>query len=237
MGGNLKGPPMKFRFFNTALISLSLSICALVNVANATLITETWQATVTGTLNNNLFQVNDTLNWTVTYDDSDLIMHTYSDGLDGIAQTSDDTVDETLDASCPSGSFCNFFTVAADAHVNLNDILVIMYDYVNYMNIDLLDIQNYNDAQRYQTGDYEGRAYVRHYMDSVQLNANFDLQRGDLGFGGLYVYTTNGVLGVNMDNIRILPPIDMIPVPEPSTLAIFALGMIGLASRRFKKQS
>ena len=27
------------------------------------------------------------------------------------------------------------------------------------------------------------------------------------------------------------------PVPEPSTLAIFALGMIGLVSRRFKKQS
>ncbi|MGL1958703.1 MAG: PEP-CTERM sorting domain-containing protein [Colwellia sp.] len=25
------------------------------------------------------------------------------------------------------------------------------------------------------------------------------------------------------------------PVPEPSTLAIFALGMMGLASRRFKK--
>jgi hypothetical protein len=29
----------------------------------------------------------------------------------------------------------------------------------------------------------------------------------------------------------------LIDVPEPSTLAIFALGMIGLASRRFKKQS
>jgi hypothetical protein len=26
-------------------------------------------------------------------------------------------------------------------------------------------------------------------------------------------------------------------VPEPSTLAIFALGIVGLASRRFKKQS
>jgi hypothetical protein len=26
-------------------------------------------------------------------------------------------------------------------------------------------------------------------------------------------------------------------IPEPTTLAIFALGMIGLASRRFKKQS
>jgi hypothetical protein len=30
---------------------------------------------------------------------------------------------------------------------------------------------------------------------------------------------------------------DPIPAPEPSTLAILALGMIGLASRRFKKQS
>ncbi|TWX66411.1 PEP-CTERM sorting domain-containing protein [Colwellia sp. C1TZA3] len=31
--------------------------------------------------------------------------------------------------------------------------------------------------------------------------------------------------------------VDNVLVPEPSTLAIFALGMIGLASRRFKKQS
>ncbi|MFT5297631.1 MAG: hypothetical protein ACI9YH_003667 [Colwellia sp.] len=30
---------------------------------------------------------------------------------------------------------------------------------------------------------------------------------------------------------------ESVQVPEPSTLAIFALGMIGLASRRFKKQS
>jgi len=31
--------------------------------------------------------------------------------------------------------------------------------------------------------------------------------------------------------------VDPKPVPAPTTLAIFALGMIGLASRRFKKQS
>jgi hypothetical protein len=29
----------------------------------------------------------------------------------------------------------------------------------------------------------------------------------------------------------------LIAVPEPSTLAIFALGMMGLVSHRFKKQS
>ncbi len=32
-------------------------------------------------------------------------------------------------------------------------------------------------------------------------------------------------------------PRDQIDVPEPSTLAIFALGIMGLAARRFKKQS
>ena len=36
-------------------------------------------------------------------------------------------------------------------------------------------------------------------------------------------------------NIDTTPAVNA--VPEPSTLAIFALGMIGLASRRFKKQS
>jgi len=40
-------------------------------------------------------------------------------------------------------------------------------------------------------------------------------------------------LAYGIDNISF----SSTTVPEPSTLAIFALGMIGLASRRFKKQS
>jgi hypothetical protein len=46
--------------------------------------------------------------------------------------------------------------------------------------------------------------------------------------------------GLNYDNIwqrYVLVDSGPASVPEPSTLAIFALGMIGLASRRFKKQS
>lgn len=39
-----------------------------------------------------------------------------------------------------------------------------------------------------------------------------------------------------IDNVRVLRE-ESISVPEPDTLAIFAFGMIGLASRRFKKQS
>jgi len=41
-------------------------------------------------------------------------------------------------------------------------------------------------------------------------------------------------VGVALTRTSTLPS-PSLPVPEPSTLAIFALGMIGLASRRFKK--
>jgi len=44
----------------------------------------------------------------------------------------------------------------------------------------------------------------------------------------------SGAQTLAIDSIKIGASVD---VPEPSTLAIFALGMIGLASRRFKKQS
>jgi hypothetical protein len=47
------------------------------------------------------------------------------------------------------------------------------------------------------------------------------------------VTQTEGLSGWALDNIVKAG----VEVPEPSTLAIFVLGMIGLASRRFKKQS
>lgn len=42
-------------------------------------------------------------------------------------------------------------------------------------------------------------------------------------------------IGVALTRISTVPSTSL-PVPEPSTFAIFALGMVGLASRRFKKQ-
>jgi hypothetical protein len=46
-------------------------------------------------------------------------------------------------------------------------------------------------------------------------------------------FTAISYRAANFTTVPAAPP----SVPEPSTLAIFALGMIGLASRRFKKQS
>jgi hypothetical protein len=54
---------------------------------------------------------------------------------------------------------------------------------------------------------------------------------------------TNGIFDINQPvsshGFERIFHIDLVAVdvPEPSTLAIFALGMIGLVSRRFKKQS
>ncbi|WP_259368508.1 MULTISPECIES: PEP-CTERM sorting domain-containing protein [unclassified Colwellia] len=63
------------------------------------------------------------------------------------------------------------------------------------------------------------------------IGIGFDL--GSLKTGEKIDIKYNYVMGLSVDTLDI-PRTD---VPEPSTLAIFALGMIGLASRRFKKQS
>ncbi|WP_159822808.1 PEP-CTERM sorting domain-containing protein [Colwellia sp. 20A7] len=40
---------------------------------------------------------------------------------------------------------------------------------------------------------------------------------------------------IDIVSVNSVGPVSSVNVPEPSTLAIFALGIIGLASRRFKK--
>ena len=47
----------------------------------------------------------------------------------------------------------------------------------------------------------------------------------------------NSIHSRNLSGFSSFDNLNVSKVPEPSTLTIFALGMIGLASRRFKKQS
>jgi hypothetical protein len=56
-------------------------------------------------------------------------------------------------------------------------------------------------------------------------DVKFNMFTTALGYGGWELHVRDASFSVTSE------------VPEPSTLAIFALGMIGLASRRFKKQS
>jgi hypothetical protein len=68
--------------------------------------------------------------------------------------------------------------------------------------------------------------YITDGDTSININTNNPSNNDNIFLAGFYV---SGVASFNEK-----PPTG---VPEPSTLAIFALGMIGLASRRFKKQS
>jgi hypothetical protein len=72
-------------------------------------------------------------------------------------------------------------------------------------------------------------------------NRSYDLTSALSSFAGqlvrleFYQNTQRNYFNVNIDNVSLKS--ETVDVPEPSTLVIFALGMIGLASRRFKKHS
>jgi len=128
------------------------------------------------------------------------------------------------------------------------------------------DLNNPSGNIRYQTlGNVGSREFVvgfynvsRFYNDpSVtfemilhEATNNIEFQYGamndDNSKYGIGISNTDGTSGldvcfnscqqpINFNNSGYL--ISSVSVPEPSTLAIFALGVIGLASRRFKKQS
>jgi len=81
-------------------------------------------------------------------------------------------------------------------------------------------------------------------LADTEIAANEYFSSASLVSIGLGVGSSNqGVTGyvdnvsVNVGNFSKTYDFEKVDVPEPSTLAIFALGMMGLASRRFKKQS
>jgi hypothetical protein len=111
------------------------------------------------------------------------------------------------------------------------------------------------------TGDFAD-AMITYIFDSLDALSGFNYDVADLSFqqfyccGGGATSTNSPIPGALLTmgtgsptsfNITVTdrsynftavfgqPNINS--VPEPSTLAVFALGMIGLASRRFKKQS
>jgi hypothetical protein len=96
---------------------------------------------------------------------------------------------------------------------------------------------NYSLVQDYVTGVRQFQLNNDRYTASLDLSAPNDPRRSAVmyyldDFGSDIETVIAYELGA-VTSGPATPP----SVPEPSTLAIFALGMIGLASRRFKKQS
>jgi len=106
-------------------------------------------------------------------------------------------------------------------------------DYTPYMQnkVDVFDGSSW--VNLWQSGASPGVQDSSWALQSFDIssynNQNLQVRMG-------YNITSGGVYTVSQWNIDDVS-ISGVKVPEPSTLAIFALGMIGLASRRFKKQS
>ena len=197
--------------------------------ANAALITERWQATVEDT-NNTIFALGDKVEWAVTFDDTSLIMYEYSDGADDLSNTDDDTISNIYDASCPTGNVCGTYKMASEAIFDFTLLFTqiettpgIIPNNVNSSRVNQVSLDN-TDRMHYWYRVDSFSFDSKHYANGA-TRTRFEY------------YAFNQYLDVRLSEATQLLDDNLVSAPEPSTLAIFALGMIGLASRRFKKQS
>jgi hypothetical protein len=110
-----------------------------------------------------------------------------------------------------SFGFKNDFDSLLDPEIyTIDALLADLYTGSGFYNMDQSDYQR---TITYTDGEYSHQTYAR--------------GTGDRYTGNLKLKSVNGISS----------DVYFAEVPEPSTLAIFALGMIGLASRRFNKQS
>lgn len=232
---------MKFKFFKIGLVSLFVFINALINVANAGLITETWQATITQTHNISSYHINDTITWTVMYDDTSKLVHTYGDGPDGVAQTSDDIINDTYDTSCPDGNRCNQGEYLAPATFDMGSIIDNIYIEIAASGDVLQDKNDRNYARRLHSGGFGfsdeivGTNFANFRNDHYYIGAWFSTTPGTYSHAAINIHGAGTDYGINATNVSIISTSQ--DVLEPPTLAIFTLGMIGLVSRRLKKKS
>jgi hypothetical protein len=144
-------------------------------------------------------------------------MHQYSDATGNI--------ERTWDARCPSGGFCNTYTMFSDALFDVSSIYDVFAAHIplNFSESDVT-ISNYSRAYTNKAG-----------------NTFYDMSAGNtyIFLNGRFVYhMRDGINHVNVESkINIVNMRKQnIAVPEPSTFAILALGIMGLASR-FKSKS
>lgn len=235
----------------TSVAGLILGVSSLVNVANAGLIDLTnWTATSGGTwtVDSSGTSVLQTQNGQPTYflSDTDYI-NTKFDGTFGVETAGDDDFIGFVFGYNNSDDFLLFdwkqsdqnfsgmaysgFTLSHITGSNVNfwdhsgsDLTVLASDYAG--NNGWADNTVYNFTLDFTTTS------IKIDIDNVTIfDVNGSFNTGKFGF---YNYSQSYVRYTGFEE-TVSPSIPSTSVPEPSTLAIFALGVIGLASRRLKK--
>ena len=228
MGWDYKEMNLKFKFLNTAVVCLIFSASAITNVARAGLIEETWQGTVTSSSTTSVLSIGDIATWTIQYDDSSLVMNEYTEGQDGVEGTADDTVNQIFDARCPGGSYCSQYDIFADALFNLDAFELPMLEFMRTTGEVENDFKDEHYAWRYSS--VSGTNYFEMEFGSTEFR--YRAGHEDVVY---YKYTDKGARTIGLNEIKMLGSRSIVDVPEPSTLAILALAMIALTSRRMMK--
>jgi len=217
---------MKTSFLTDALVSCILATNCAISLANAALITESWQATVTS-YNGSSYQVNDRITWDVTFDNESLILSDYLDGADEIPGTTDDTLSYVYDATCPNGYYCGDYIFMSEATFNFNGIYSNITSDLNDLGYTPHDRTSYNISGRYSS------ATVDEIIYNFGANAFYGWNSQPNSSGYFSVTATgNQRHRLEFSDMQIINIVNS--VPEPDTLAIFALGILGLVSRKFK---
>jgi len=212
---------MKFKFIKAALSGLIILTC---NMANATLI-EFTDGTKTD-LNGNICT---------------------SSSCDNIETYEEDGYLFTFSGSSSSSTYIDAFIGNYDG--SGEDVVHGHYSHLSEIRITSVDGSAFNLIDFQLTTLTSLHWNLNALSNGTDISHSFLLPTEDWGaaYGANPVLTMGaefhnimaasitalpGAFGIGFDNFNMTPT----SVPEPSTLAIFALGMIGLVSRRFKKQ-
>jgi hypothetical protein len=213
---------VKVKFLNAAVISLVLSVCSFTNIANAGLIFDNGSNT---TYTGGLCASCGPAGQYSVFDDFTLTESLTEFYLDWDASFSNS-------ASGFAATSIVWISIWENANANLLSSIS-----VNYSDLDLISTNLVNGSDTNSTVGTNitgvnlsaGTYWISFSGTDMHFDGSgnaFQIAQSSLGNG---TAPSHG----NLATFRM----SSIDVPEPSTLAIFALGMIGLASRRFKKQS
>jgi len=216
----------------TLIASLSVMLAEIVS-ANAGIITEKWSAEVYDSKNNS-FSIGDLVTWELTYDNQGTVAYVKSDGADGLIGTADDYIYDTYDASCPSGVFCNRYSV----YTNL--ISSTFANVVAQLKNDVAALTSQSDSIEFVNRNSRSNNWT--YTNGEQRYADWEIDDAYMAMGyyhatsssamAQYYYSLNGVQTVSNIALSNLTLTSVTEVPESGSIVIFIIGFMLLLSRQ-----
>jgi hypothetical protein len=230
MGRYLKGRKMKFNFFKAAFTSL---IIFSSNLANAGIINQ-WDidfATLETAGNFNVNSGQGATSMTVTADPIGGDFLTLMQNSWYYLNLSDAIGENSLDLDLIDTTLSFDFKTSGTPEIGGIQISIGTNAAYSPGAFNLIGTQNWGlDNFSYDNTDIGSWVHFDINLSDA-LNGNFS----NIMFINDCDNCSNSNVNVSFRNMTLTQV--QVPVPEPSILAIFALGLMGLASRRFKKQA